>query len=866
MAARTDVTRRSLGASTMVNWIPNALGPMSLRPGLKYVATTNNAATAKLLPFVYAVDNVALIEVTDYAVRIFENDILVAQEDSITVDVPNGNFTTDLTSWVDADEGGTATSTWLTGGYLSLLGDGTNAAKRTQAVSLAGDEGEILFLEVVIERGPVRVRVGGSAGDDDLLNEIELLTGTHVFRLAPGAITTLHIQLFSREEYPVLVDSCNILNGAASTPIVITAPWPAAYLDRIRYDQSGDVVFVDCYGVPPYRIQRYASKSWGVVESPDNYGPFRAQNLSPTTIAASALTGSVTLTASTPLFRSTHVGALFKCESNGQVVTQSISAQNTFTNPILVEGAGATRAIGLVITGTFNATVTLQRSVGAVGSWVDVTTYTTTQSTPLTDNLDNQIIYYRLGVKTGGYTSGTVVCTLNCSAGSIKGIAKITAVANSTSATAVVIQDFGSTSATDKWREGAWSDYRGWPSACKVKDGRLWHVGRDKIAGSVVDDFHNHDEDYIGDAGPIFRSIGSGPLDKLMWLEDVGGVLMAGGIGAEYYARASSQDEPMTPTLFSIRPFTTYGSASVQAIKVDGRVVFTDASEARVRAISLDSQPDDLTQLNPELLSQGVTAMAVQRRPDTRIHCVLSDGTVAMHLLNRVEEISAWVKITTDGLIEDAMVLPGTTEDAVYYLVKRTINSVDYRYIEKWALESECTGGQANKQLDSFILYSGVSTATLTGLSHLEAEIVYVWGNGVYLGSYTVSGGSITVSTAVTTAVIGLTYTANFESTKLAQSAGDLVKYKQGYSLGVMLTNTHASGLQYGPDSSNLDDLPLIDGEEEANSVDGVWTDYNYFAFEFPGEYSVSSRLYLRAVAPKPCTVLAAILDMEQEE
>lgn len=871
MAARVDVPRRAMSAATMENWIPNALGPMSMRPGLKYLNQVVGSGTAKYIPFVYDTSDSALIECTDSLLRFVESDVLLALPGARTTAVTNADFTTNLNNWTDADEGGTATSVWLTGGYLSLTGDGTNAAKRTQNVTIT-EADEVNFIEVIIARGPVTIRVGSSAGGDELVNETVLYTGHHVFKFT-DTTGTAYIQLFNRGEYPTLVDYVDFVRGSSGDAISLVSAWPVDYLDRLRWDQSGDVIYVDCFGVRPQRIERRNAGSWSVVDAPFDNGPFRAMNLTPVTLTASALIGSVTLTASAATFRSGHVGGLFAISSNGQTVTQSVSAQNTFTNPILVTGTGAARAFGIVITGTFNATVTLQRSVGDDTSWVDVTSYTTTQSTTLTDNLENQTIYYRVGVKTGGYTSGTAVCTLNYSGGSITGYARVTAVANSTSATAVVLKDFGSTSASTKWFEGLWSDARGWPSACAFKDSRLWHVGKDKVIASVVDDYTNHDMFYVGDAAPISRTIGSGPVDKLLWLKD-NGDLLAGGAMSEYYARASTQEEPMTPTQFNMRPGTTYGSSNVDAIKIDGRVIFVDSSGSRLREMVPNGtkyECIDLTLLNPEILRPGVVAMAVQRRPDTRIHCVLSDGTVAVFVTSKAEEVNAWIKIkaaasgAAAAVVEDVVVLPGTEEDAVYYCIKRNITSTggEHRFLEKWALESDCVGGMLNRQADSFKTYSGVSTTSLTA-AHLAGETVTVWGDGADQGTFVANGsGVITLSTAVTNAVFGLVYTANFESTKLANSARDLFRKKRGHSLGLILINTNAQGLQYGPDSSYLDDLPVQElGTDTSDS--GTWTDYNYQPVTLNGEYTVDSRLYLRATAPRPCTVAAAYVESEK--
>lgn len=84
-------------------------------------------------------------------------------------------------------------------------------------------------------------------------------------------------------------------------------------------------------------------------------------------------------------------------------VTASISAQNTFTDALDVFGH-----FNLSISGTFSATVTVQRSFNGT-DWLDVDTFT---SSIETYGFDPSECRYRAGVKTGDFTSGTVVVTL----------------------------------------------------------------------------------------------------------------------------------------------------------------------------------------------------------------------------------------------------------------------------------------------------------------------------------------------------------------------------------------------------------------------------------------------------------------------
>jgi hypothetical protein len=86
-----------------------------------------------------------------------------------------------------------------------------------------------------------------------------------------------------------------------------------------------------------------------------------------------------------------------------RVVTRSITAENEFTDAIKLTGL-----FDLSISGTFAATVTVQRSYDN-STWRDVDAFTAPAEMTGTQG---EIAWYRAGVKTGGFTSGTVVVTL----------------------------------------------------------------------------------------------------------------------------------------------------------------------------------------------------------------------------------------------------------------------------------------------------------------------------------------------------------------------------------------------------------------------------------------------------------------------
>lgn len=868
--ARSEVKRIALAAQTQTNYVPKVLGSMTLRPGLEYLGATKSNAAARMIPFIFGINDTAIMEFTAGYMRVWVNDELVTR--------PTATATVSaFTSWSDADEG-SAVST--VGATIDFVGDGVGAARRYIAVTTSSANVEHA-LRIVVAQGPVTLRVGTSSTDDSYINETILQTGTHSLTLTPTG--TFYITLMSRLIRSTSVSACSIeAAGVMSLPTNWTT---AAHLSALRTDQSGDIVFAACDGLQQQMIERRNTTSWSVVTYAPNDGPFKTINAGPITLSANTLTGNGTLTASKPLFFSTDVGCLYKIVSEGQTVTQVISTENTFTDPIEVTGVGADRTFTISLQGTWagGKIVTLQRSIGAVGSWVDVelSTWTADTTSTYADELDNQIVYYQIGIKTGEVGgAGSVTCSLDISTGSVTGIVRLTAFTSSTSVNYEVLKSLGAVNtATDLWYEGQWSNANGWPSAVALHEGRLWWSGKAKVWGSVSDAYDSFDGDTVGDSGPISRSIGSGPVDTISWMAS-NQRLLVGTAGTEYSARASTLDEPLSPTAFVIKPASNQGSADVDATKIDNRCLFVQRNGSKIYELAFDTRwydysAKDLTAIIPEIGSPGIVRMAAQRQQDTRIHCVRSDGTVALNVQDRNEDMFSWSDIETDGLIEDVVVLPGSSgelDDHVYYVVNRTIDGSTVRYLEKMAQQTDCEGGTLNKQADAFIYISQSASTTVSGLDHLEGEEVVVWADGADVGTdtdytqiYTVASGAITLAVAAAEIIVGLPYTAQFKSMKLGSPTNNLpsvlTHHKNANHIGLVLADAHKKGLRFGPDFDTLDSMPNIERGVPVSAE--MHVAYDEPMIEFPGTWNTDTVVCLQSQAPRPCTVLAAILPME---
>ncbi len=879
--ARLDVKRVSLAAQTMDNWVSRVLGSMMFRPGWGYIGNTRGDLAARLLKFVFGTLDTALLELTNEILRIRIDDELLTRP-TVTAAVTNGNFTVDVSGWTDNDEAG-GTSSWVSPGYLQLLGDGSSRAIRDQQVTVNEANTEHA-LRILIARGPVYLRVGSTSGGDEYITETALGTGEHSLSFTPTG-ASFFIRFFSSLERVVWVNSCNVESAGV---VELPTPWTADDLSSVRIEQSADVLYAACSGLQQRRIERRGTRpdarSWSVVLYQPEDGPFKIANLTPTTIAVNALTGNVTLTASQALFKSDHVGALFAITSVGQQVTTTSAVTGTATASIRVTGVENARVFSVIISGDASgSTVDLQRSydnstwanVGSPFSWTaDVTG-------PVDDGLDNQIVFYRLRL-TNRIAPDSVTMTLTIGSGSVRGVARITGVTNALSASAEVLSDMGGTTATDNWQEGEWSDVSGWPTAVRLAEGRLWWFGQNKVWASISDQFDSFDETFPGAAAPISRTIGAGPVDNINWVLALQRIIL-GTDGSEQSIRSSSIDEPITPTNFHLKASSTQGSANVDAVQVDQEGYFVNRSARRVYELDFDIKNYDYTSrdamaLVPDLVESpdSIVRMDVQRQPDTRVHVVRSDGTVLLLVADRAEDVKAWHTITTDGEIEDVCVLPaaeGEADDRVYYVVKRTINGSDVRFIERWAQEEDCHGGTLNLIGDAHITYEGAAATVITGLSHLEGEEVVVWADGEDVGTddetdpenwtqrYTVSAGQITLAAAASSVMVGLPFDGRYKSARLGQA---LNRQKSIDHLGLVLADTHRKGLRYGPDFDHLDNMPEI--ENGAPVTDEVIADYEEEPVVFPGEWKTDSRLCLLATAPRPATVCALNPDMQVSE
>jgi len=91
-----------------------------------------------------------------------------------------------------------------------------------------------------------------------------------------------------------------------------------------------------------------------------------------------------------------------------QVLTKLSTAQNTWTDWGLIRN---NFNLSVAVSTTWIGTITVQRKFGSTGTEKDVISYSTAEEDVGIEPEDD--VYYRAGVKTGGYTAGTATIRLS---------------------------------------------------------------------------------------------------------------------------------------------------------------------------------------------------------------------------------------------------------------------------------------------------------------------------------------------------------------------------------------------------------------------------------------------------------------------
>jgi hypothetical protein len=638
-----------------------------------------------------------------------------------------------------------------------------------------------------------------------------------------------------------------LLSGMSAYEIV--SPYATADLTDadgnflLNFEQSGDVVYIThALGTfPVYKLSRLGATSWTITAVSFVGGPFEDVDPAQTiTVYASAATGSgITLTASSSIFQASDVGTIFYLENKLNAdTTQWEVGKAILLNAIRRSDGKYYQALNAATTGSVRPTHT----TGAV------------------------------------YDGDTGVQWQYLHAGT--GYVKITAYTSGTQVTADVISRLpaevvAAPNATTRWAYGSWGTRFGYPTHVTFFKERLTFVrsSDQRVWLSVVADFENFaardKSGQVVDDQAIRVDIVGRKVNRIQWVVP-SEVLLVGSAGGEHIIRELTADRPLSPSNITSVQISEYGSAPVSPVRVGNSVLFVQRAGRKVRELAFS--PDaadgygsiDLAVLAQHLLPRGkyLTQIKFQQEPHSVVWAVRNDGLLIGIRYNSNRKAVAWFRCPIGGnaVVESIETIPAPDgdRDELWLIVRRTINGSTTRYVE-W-MEYEWTSADANEDrfyVDCGATYDGAPATTISGLSHLNGQVVDVLSDGAAHPQRTVVAGAITLERGASVVQVGLPCPAKVQTMRLEAGAGDGTaqgKIKRIHELTVRFLDT--LGGKVGPDEGSLDAIQFRTGSDPMNQAPPAFTgDQDRIAFN--SGYELNGHIWYINDQPLPATVVA---------
>jgi hypothetical protein len=770
LEGRIDLQKYNEAVKELENMIVFPQGGITRRPGTYYAGTTKDGGQVRLINFEFSDTQAYVLEFGNNYIRIYKDGGLV-----------------------------TAATTAITA-----------ITKANPAVVTSNSHG--------MSNGD-RVYITGVVGMTEV-NNIE-------FTVAGATTNTFQLSGIDSSAFTTYGSA-----GTTGEIIEVTTTYTLAQLSTINFAQSADVLYLAHLSHAPAKLTRTSHTAWTLNDIDFTDGPYLDENITDTTLYASANTGSVTITASASLFASTDVGRLIRFREILEIHHDEWVTATSYAN---------------------NATI---RYNGNVYKQTTGNTQTSGATPPV--HLDGEETY------------GTVKWTYQHSA---TGYVKITAYTNATTVTALVKNDTGFlpdhvvlvANATKLWSFGSFSSTTGFPRAIGFYEERLYFASTvsqpQTIFGSVSADFENHTPGINDDDG-INVTIASDQVNVIKHLLPAR-FLQLLTTSAEFTLSGGAGSEPVTPTNVNVLRETTFGVGDVKPLRAGNSTIIIQKGGEKVKEITFDLDTDgllgvDLTVLADHLARGGLTDVVWQQEPELILWFVHADGRLIGLTYDRANATVGWHEhsLGGSGVVESITAIPSGSEDQVYLTVKRTINSVVVRHIVYLKSLYFNDDVQDAFFVDSGLTYDGSATATVTGLNHLEGVSVTILADGAAHADKTVSGGTITLDRSASKIHIGYGYTSLVETLRMEAGAEDgIAQGKIKRIHGVTARFYQTVGAELGPDLNNLDRLPFRDSSMSMDQAVPLFSGDKEISF--PSGYDNDAKIVIRQTQPLPMTVLA---------
>lgn len=329
----------------------------------------------------------------------------------------------------------------------------------------------------------------------------------------------------------------------------------------------------------------------------------------------------------------------------------------------------------------------------------------------------------------------------------------------------------------------------------------------------------------------------------------------------------TANDDTLTPTSIDVRAQSYVGAAAAQPLLVNSSAVYAAARGGHIREIGYQYNAGGFVtgdiSLRSEHLFDGksIRSLALMKAPTPIVWAVSSDGELLGCTYIPEQNLGGWHRHDTiNGKFESIACVAEGDEDALYAVVRRTINGNTVRYIERMH-ERIFTSLEDCFFVDSGATYEGEPTDTISGLTWLEGETVTALADGKTVPSQTVVDGKITLPIKASRIHVGLPIVAELRTLPAAFQD----KYG-GYGRGVRKNAVMAyvrvfqtSGVAMGPDEDSLINYSQRKSEPYGSPPEVASKE---IGMELAADWTDGGQITIRQIYPLPMTIVSIAIEL----
>ena len=563
----------------------------------------------------------------------------------------------------------------------------------------------------------------------------------------------------------------------SSVYIEKTTPYTEEDVENLDYIQKGDVLFLVDGKHPPKQLERHSDISWEFNDYEYTGGPFKEQDKDITGYFDYD-NGDYLVETSGYSFQASDVGKVFNIETyfKAQTLYENNAGTGSKTSSTVLVGS----SWSFVTAGTWQGTVTIEISDDNV-NWRDYKVMSSTiangkgsYNANLTGDFD-KIVFLKITTNLTNndyfqYTFQSIGFYENVS---FKILEKVTAnkakIQLEEFANSVVTysNNYATSANAEPLQASAWED-GAYPKHITFYQDRLVFANSRNYPFSIwatetsnYYSFKIHSE--LLDSDSIQTNVVGDGLNEITALVS----LMSLIAFTENGVFRTGIDVWNATGDFALTRQSRGGSASIRPVTIDNSCIYVKPTKDAIKDFYYQYQidayaGDQLDILARDMFENKKIKEITYQEQDKTIWVLFEDGKLVYCCYMKEQEVLGWNEFETDGKVVSIATIMSDFNDTLFLAIERNgkifIEKLDKRFNSKEV--------QDQIFLDSAVVFTkgGEYFNTVTGLNHLEGQVVNVLADGFVIDGLVVVSGTITLPNFYQKAIVGIPYETKVET------------------------------------------------------------------------------------------------------